>query len=138
MGDLVGAVALNRMRYFKVAFHNSRYWSIIHWVIRYPSCVLYSFIFYIQIFAKDIVISPRKWKMLLFADHAGEVKVLAVAHLYWWAIALEAWSLKRSSMKQKDILTELKPMLSIRKPSAKQKTCKMSKELFSMQMQQLC
>jgi hypothetical protein len=32
--------------------------------------------------------------MLLFAYHAGEVKVLALAHLYWLAIASEAWSLK--------------------------------------------
>jgi len=62
-------------------------------------------------FVKDIVISPRKWKMLLFAYHAGEVKMLAVAHLYWLAIALEAWSLKPSSMKQKHVLTVLKPML---------------------------
>jgi hypothetical protein len=29
--------------------------------------------------------------MLLFAYHAGEVQMLAVAHLYWLAIALEAW-----------------------------------------------
>ncbi len=91
MGDLVGVVAINRMRYLRVAFHNSRYWSIIHWAIRYPSCVRYSFIFHIQIFAKDIVISPTNWKMLLFAYHAGEVQMLAVAHLYWLAIALEAW-----------------------------------------------
>jgi hypothetical protein len=69
--------------------------------------------------------------MLLFAYHAGEVKVLAVAHLYWLAIASEAWSLKPLSMKQKDVLTVLKLTLWTRKPSAKQKTsCKISKELF--------
>jgi hypothetical protein len=133
VGDLVGAVAINRISYLGVAFHNSRYWSIIHWVISYQSCVRYSFIFYIQIFAKDIVISPRKWKMLLFAYHAGEVKALAVAHLYWLAIASEACSLKPLSMKQKDVLTVLKLTLWTRKPSAKQKTsCNISKELFSV------
>jgi hypothetical protein len=58
---------------------------------------------------------------VLFVYHTGEVTVSAVAHLRWLAIALEAWSSKPSSMKQEDLLAELKEMPWMEEQSAKQK-----------------
>jgi hypothetical protein len=45
---------------------------------------------------------------VLFVYHTGEVTVLAVTHLRWLAIALEAWSSKPSSMKQQALLAQLR------------------------------
>jgi hypothetical protein len=58
---------------------------------------------------------------VLFEYHTGEVTVSGVVHLRWLAIALEAWSSKRWSMKQEDLLTELKEISWMEEQSAKQK-----------------